>query len=208
MDAMDESAPTPHPSALCAEHPQSPATLICARCGSYACDLCRRVGYDHRDYCFRCAPALQQLATPWTRLAAVLVDRCTTALPLFVALLLGGVVSVQRGEEKAAPLVALLMMVGMVGSMGMLCYQLYLLLTVGQSLGKRMMGIQVVRTDGSPIDIGRLILLRNLVPGFINLSTCGLFGLVDALIIFTAERRCLHDHIADTKVTVVNEHTR
>jgi uncharacterized RDD family membrane protein YckC len=207
---MDELQPTPtqRPSALCAEHPERPAAIICARCGGYACDLCQRVGNDRRDYCVRCVPALEQLADPGTRLIAMLVDRFTSLLPLPVTLVLVSLLSAAGAEEKPAHVVTLLVLVGVLGSLGMLCYQLYLLLTTGQSLGKRMVGIKVVRTDGSPIDVTRLIFLRNLLPAFVNLPTCGLFSLVNALIILTAERRCLHDHIADTKVIRVDEHTR
>jgi uncharacterized RDD family membrane protein YckC len=92
---------------------------------------------------------------------------------------------------------------GALGSLAVICYQLYLLSTIGQTLCKRWLGIKVVRSDGSPVDLGRLILLRNIVPSLIN-SACGLFFLVDALFIFTDERRCLHDQIADTIVVKVD----
>lgn len=199
--SMDEARPS------CAEHPERPATLICTRCGSYACDLCQRVGYDGRDYCARCPPALLRLADPGTRLFATLVDRCISLLPLPVAFFTMALLSTGT-EEEAGPFVLPLGLVGMLGTLGMLCYQLYLLLTTGQSLGKRMLGIKVVRTDGSPVDLGRLLFLRNVLPAFINLPTCGLFSLVNALVILTAERRCLHDHIADTVVIQVDGQTR
>ncbi|WP_233261581.1 RDD family protein [Vitiosangium sp. GDMCC 1.1324] len=191
---------TQRPGASCAEHADRPAVTICARCGSYACDLCLRVGQDRQDYCARCVPMLQQLAEPGARFVAVLVDRLAVFLPFLVTSILGGVLS--RGDEAA--IVGVLSILGMLGSLGVLGYQLHLISTTGQSIGKRMMGILVVRTDGKPIDLGRLVLLRNLVPEFINMATCGLFGIVDPLLIFTSERRCLHDHIADTKVVKVN----
>ncbi|PTL82308.1 RDD family protein [Vitiosangium sp. GDMCC 1.1324] len=143
---------------------------------------------------------MQQLAEPGARFVAVLVDRLAVFLPFLVTSILGGVLS--RGDEAA--IVGVLSILGMLGSLGVLGYQLHLISTTGQSIGKRMMGILVVRTDGKPIDLGRLVLLRNLVPEFINMATCGLFGIVDPLLIFTSERRCLHDHIADTKVVKVN----
>lgn len=190
--------------ALCAEHTDRPATLICTRCGSYACDACRRVGAAQRDYCFRCNPAqMEPLAEPGTRFAAELVDRLSVILPYLVLSIMGGVVGGARGEEGTG-LVLPFVGLGVVGSLGMMGYQLYLLATSGQSLGKRLMGIKVVRTNGSAVDLGRLILLRNVVPGFINLITCSLFGLVDPLFIFATDRRCLHDHVADTKVVKVS----
>jgi uncharacterized RDD family membrane protein YckC len=68
----------------------------------------------------------------------------------------------------------------------------------GQSIAKRMLGIKVVRADGSPIKIGRLFWMRN----FLNtlISFIPLYGLVDALFIFGESRQCLHDKLADTIV--------
>lgn len=203
MYPRPDSPLSQHSGAICATHVDRPAATICTRCGGYACDLCLRVGNDRQDYCFRCAPALEQLADPGTRLVAVLVDRfATLVLPLFIGLFFGGVFD--RDLNSLRPFFLLL---GALGSVGMLGLQLYLLATTGQSLGKRAMRIKVVRTDGSPVDLGRLVFLRNVVPVFIEVATCNLFTLIDPLFIFSAERRCLHDHIADTKVIKVGEHT-
>jgi two-component system, LytTR family, response regulator len=193
----------PTPSALCAAHPERPATIICARCGSYACNLCQRVEAERRAYCVRCTPELP-LASPGSRLAATLVDRLASALPLAGTILIGVLMSKGRPEAEVAPLLLVLVMGGMLASMSMVAWQLYLLLTTGQSLGKRLLGIQVVRTDGSPVELGRLLLLRNLAPAVLIIPSFGLFALANALPVLTAGRRCLHDHLADTKVVVVN----
>jgi uncharacterized RDD family membrane protein YckC len=68
----------------------------------------------------------------------------------------------------------------------------------GQSIAKRMLGIKVVRADGSPITLGRIFWMRN----FLNtlISFIPLYGLVDALFIFGESRQCLHDKLADTIV--------
>ena len=68
----------------------------------------------------------------------------------------------------------------------------------GQSIGKKLLGIKVVRTDGSPASLGRLIWLRNVVNGLIGIIP--LYGIIDALFIFGESRQCLHDKIADTIV--------
>ncbi len=206
MRAMLQPAPSVPPlsGALCAEHADRPAAIICARCGSYACELCLREGFDRRDYCFRCVPAAAPLADPGTRLVAVLMDQFAMLIPFFLMGFVGGIVGSAEGAEWTALGFTVL---GSLGSFGVLGYQLYLLVTTGQSLGKRTMGIKVVRTDGSPVDLGRLIFLRNVVPWFAGVVSCNLFSLADPLFIFTADRRCLHDHIADTQVVKVNEHT-
>jgi len=81
--------------------------------------------------------------------------------------------------------------------------QIVLLSIRGQTIGKMMLGIQVVRYDDEENPgFLRAVVLRSFVPGLIGgIPYLGmLFSLLDALFIFRADRRCLHDHIADTKV--------
>jgi uncharacterized RDD family membrane protein YckC len=72
----------------------------------------------------------------------------------------------------------------------------------GQSLGKRLLGIRVVRGDGSPASAARIFWLRNVVtclPAII--PPLGLlYAVVDSAFIFSRSRRCLHDRVADTMV--------
>ena len=72
----------------------------------------------------------------------------------------------------------------------------------GQTIAKKMLGIKVVRADGSRASVGRIFWLRNFVVGLISVIPFlgALFVLLDALWIFGEERRCLHDKIADTIV--------
>lgn len=67
-----------------------------------------------------------------------------------------------------------------------------------QSIAKKWLRIKVVRADGSPVSLGRLIWLRNVVIWILSLIP--LFGIIDALFIFGESRQCLHDKIADTIV--------
>ncbi|HYS46557.1 MAG TPA: RDD family protein [Rhizomicrobium sp.] len=68
----------------------------------------------------------------------------------------------------------------------------------GQSIAKKMLGIKVVRSDGSRASLGRIFLLRNVVNTV--LAVVPFYGLVDALLIFGEARQCVHDKIADTIV--------
>jgi uncharacterized RDD family membrane protein YckC len=72
----------------------------------------------------------------------------------------------------------------------------------GQSIAKKLMGIKVVRSDGSKASLGRIFWLRNAVNILIGIIPLlgSLYGLVDALLIFGAPRQCVHDKIADTIV--------
>lgn len=83
--------------------------------------------------------------------------------------------------------------------------QCILLATRGQTLGKIAFSIRIVRVDGSPATAGRTVGLRFLLPMAIGLIPVAgpLFRLVDALCIFRASRRCLHDEIAGTIVVQV-----
>ncbi len=72
----------------------------------------------------------------------------------------------------------------------------------GQSIGKRLVGIKVLRMDGSKASFWRIFLLRNVVngiPALIPVLSL-VYGLVDILMIFTESRQCLHDRIARTLV--------
>jgi uncharacterized RDD family membrane protein YckC len=68
----------------------------------------------------------------------------------------------------------------------------------GQSIAKKMLGIKVIRSDGTPASVGRIFWLRNVVNTV--LSFIPLYGLIDALLIFGEARQCIHDKLADTIV--------
>ena len=72
----------------------------------------------------------------------------------------------------------------------------------GQTVGKMVLGLRIVRTDGSRVAPLRLFGLRYVVGNFVGaVPYLGwIYGLVDALLIFRESRRCLHDQIADTIV--------
>ena len=72
----------------------------------------------------------------------------------------------------------------------------------GQTLGKKIMGLRIVRADGSRAGFARLFFLRAglaIGVGFIPLLGA-LVSLVDMLLIFRDSRQCLHDQVADTIV--------
>jgi uncharacterized RDD family membrane protein YckC len=79
---------------------------------------------------------------------------------------------------------------------------LYLLYAGGQTIGKKLLKIKIVLKDGARAGLGRIFLLRMLVPGVIGFVPYlgWLFGIIDSLCIFNADHRCIHDHIAGTVV--------
>ena len=72
----------------------------------------------------------------------------------------------------------------------------------GQTVGKRLLGIKIVRKDGSPIAATRIITHRFLpVQVAALVPVIGPFlVLVDCLLIFRKDKNTLHDDIAGTKV--------
>lgn len=89
--------------------------------------------------------------------------------------------------------------------LGLLLFALvngYLLMTRGQTVGKMLLGMRITRRDGSAASPSRLIGLRYGVGWLLSaLPFVGMFyALIDCLFIFRADRRCVHDLIADTIV--------
>jgi uncharacterized RDD family membrane protein YckC len=76
----------------------------------------------------------------------------------------------------------------------------------GQTVGKRLLGIRIVRVqdDANPGFV-HAVLLRSVVPIIIRaIPMFGLgFWLVDVGCIFRTDKRCLHDLIAGTKVVQI-----
>jgi uncharacterized RDD family membrane protein YckC len=87
-------------------------------------------------------------------------------------------------------------------TLALLVVTIYLVHKNGQTVGKKIVGIKVVRTDRSRASLGRIFWLRNFVnalPGMIP-YVGGIYNLVDTLFIFSESRQCIHDKIADTVV--------
>jgi len=145
------------------------------------------------------APAA--LAERGTRLVATVLDGIIVAtavyLPMIIGLAVGGALDSQ-GDSSGT--IALALGAG-VGCIGFIVWSYFTIVNVtsnGQSIAKKMMGIKVVRSDGSPASLGRIFLLRNVVNTLIGLIP--VYGFIDALFIFGEPRQCLHDKIADTLV--------
>jgi uncharacterized RDD family membrane protein YckC len=72
----------------------------------------------------------------------------------------------------------------------------------GQSIGKKIMDIKIVRVSGERCALWRILVLRAFVNGLPRyIPFVGSFyALADPLLIFGESRRCIHDYIADTIV--------
>ncbi|MED5619725.1 RDD family protein [Ideonella sp. BN130291] len=78
----------------------------------------------------------------------------------------------------------------------------WLLVSRGQTIGKRVMGQRITLTDGNPVPPLRLLGLRYGI-GYAMSPLPWLqmiYALVDCLMVFRSSRRCLHDVLAGTIV--------
>lgn len=91
---------------------------------------------------------------------------------------------------------------GGIGLLALIAITIYLVHKNGQTIGKKMVGIKVVRTDGSRASLGRIFWLRNVPLWLVSIIPLvgGIISLVDTLLIFRSSRQCLHDQIAGTIV--------
>ena len=134
----------------------------------------------------RMSPPIRQVKTTelaglGSRLMAAVIDSAAVVAIYLVGLLMD------------APTLLIL------GVVGIGIYQMYLLTTLGQTIGKKVLNIRIVKIDtgengGFMTNVGMRLVLNGLL-GFIPL-----YALVDVLFIFRADRRCIHDMIAGTRV--------
>lgn len=151
-------------------------------------------------------PNQLELASPWVRLAAAILDGLIALAINLPLMIVGGFLKASfeaglRGQQ--VPFSLTLMWTG-VGLLVFLVVQTYPLHRWGQTWGKRLAGVQIVRMDGSQADLGQILLKRYLPIWVVGLVPYlgGLLMLVDSLFIFREDRRCVHDLIAGTQVIV------
>lgn len=141
------------------------------------------------------------LASPWARLGAVLLDSVVMMLVVFPAMFLF------IDFESFDPNNGVLEIYAKLGFPVLLvsAVQWYLISTSGQSIGKKLVGLKIIKGDGSDVNFVSGVILRSWIPAVIGwIPLVGsIFGLVDALFIFSSDHRTLHDHIAGTKVISV-----
>ena len=125
-------------------------------------------------------PASLGLAGRGSRLGAAFIDGLTYSIPYIILL-------------AVDPILGLLLLAAV------LILQIILLTKDWQSLGKKALGIRIVKMDtGRNGGFVSNVLLRVVVNGLLGLIP--LYSLVDILFIFRQDRRCIHDFIAGTQV--------
>jgi uncharacterized RDD family membrane protein YckC len=137
-----------------------------------------------------------QPADRGTRLGAAILDGVILIALVYLPLTLAGTLLDRQGAISI--LFTIPLVIGLAGCVVWVWLNVLYVRRNGQSIAKKMLGIKVVRSDGTPATLGRIFWLRNVVNGFLSLLP--LYGIIDVLFIFTEQRQCLHDKIADTIV--------
>jgi len=160
------------------------------------------------------APELPRGAAPprvhaewWRRALAAVVDGVILAIlagVLYLVLVAAGV-SLDGGDGVTGLIVSFLLATLLFVLAALLYQPLVLARTNGQTVGKRVVSIRVVRADGRPMDLGtavlREVVFKSIVLGVAASFTGGIAYLVDWLWPFVdAQNRALHDFPVDTRV--------
>lgn len=150
------------------------------------------------------APA--DLADRWLRLAAVLIDGFIALVVMVPLMLMGGYwqAAFEAGRSGGLGFMPLgtTLLWAVVGFVVFAMVQGYPLHADGQTWGKKLLSIRIVDLQGNKPPLADLLLKRYLPTHAIaNLPCLGfIYVLVDSLMIFRPDQRCLHDLIAGTRV--------
>ena len=154
-----------------------------------------------------------RLAPRISRLGAALIDGVTMLLciaPLaFSSALVNMLMDPTEGSEPAPDFTSKDEMIVVVIALllfGLLIMNLVLLARNGQTLGKKLLGIKIIRSNHEKASFTRVFWLRTVVNSLITMipAVGSIYSLVDVLFIFSQNKQCLHDLIADTIVVNVS----
>jgi len=140
------------------------------------------------------------------RLGAVLLDTligCLILGPGFGLMFAAGGFEENARAEPNTPLLLAGACALFLGLLILAIVQIYLLVTRGQTMGKKIVGVKIVAYDtGANAGFVKAVLLRGFVNGVIGGIPVigGIYTLVDILFIFRDDRRCIHDLLAGTLV--------
>ncbi len=166
------------------------------------------------------AEPTSELASPWIRLVAWLIDVLIYFVITMVAVMIGVAIAglglsdlVNFGDDFFLAL-AFVIGITLLAFLVVFIVQMVLLATRGQTIGKIIMKIRIVDAQtGAHPGWARLILLRTIVNGLISgalnvipvvgQGLGGLYFIIDSLFIFRSDHRTIHDLIAGTRVDKV-----
>ena len=191
---------------ICRNHVEvSEGVRRCARCMAPFCGDCL-VEINDRPYCATCKQeqlldvrsgvdrTRLDLASPWRRLGALIIDQILISIPGWIAVWVFFIAPLLANQQPSPffNLISLPMAL-----LGFLYEALMLQAKNGQTLGRMALGVRVVRIDGTPLTSGQVwgrSALKSL------LSTCCIIIFECLPAFFTEERTAIHDMVANTRV--------
>ncbi len=171
------------------------------------CPYCGAENPTEASFCSRCAAHLGGasvvplaelvLAKRTTRLAAWIIDVPFSPASFLIAMYLPAL----PGSGFIATALMLVATALRLVAVVAIPIQVALLSRYGQTIGKRALGLRIVRIE-TGLNGGFLtnVVLRTVVNWLLCLIPP--YVIVDSLLILTASRRCIHDYIAGTRVVL------
>lgn len=183
------------PCPLCGETIKATARK-CRHCGEY-------LDVELREQRRRGVDPGVHLAAPGSRLAAYLLDEWVLNLPTIVAFV--AIIAFSANDEELGAGISAAVALGWFW--GLTFVQWYRVATTGQTIAKRWLKLKIVRLDGSPCGFLHGVVLRNwpysIIASPILSWIAAMIRVLDGLMILGAERRCLRDYLASTRVIEV-----
>ncbi|MBB6451165.1 putative RDD family membrane protein YckC [Geomicrobium halophilum] len=125
----------------------------------------------------------------WIRLGGVILDGIMIGAVIFAVIFIFGLDTANPFVQFGESIITILY------------YLLVPVLWYGYTLGKRVVGVRIVKTNGANVTIGTM-LLRHIVGGLVYSITLGIGVIVSAFMVGLREdKRAIHDFIAGTYVT-------
>ena len=141
-----------------------------------------------------------ELASRWKRLGASLLDTIILMLVIIpVMFLTGGFSGVASGEP---PSFLYNLVIGIIGLVIFVLINGKFLVSSGQTIGKKALGIKIVDMQGNLPTLGDHLVKRYAVfmlPGQVPIIG-PLFSIINVLFVFRSDTRCIHDLAGGTKV--------
>lgn len=144
-----------------------------------------------------------ELASLGARFAAALIDAVILLVIVLPLMYVGGYFeAVQTAAIAGTQPYGAMALWAVIGIVIFVLVQGLPLSQTGQTWGKKVLSIKIVDLEGGKPPFGKLIGLRYLPVQLVsNIPVLGpIAALVDILFIFRADRRCVHDLIAGTRV--------
>ncbi len=190
----------------CANHPDIVSGLaVCSTCGGSFCPNCI-ISLQGKTVCAGCKGGVVQdiksnasdgldMAGRGARFGAQFVDGLLMMLSVFPILMVIGMWSLT--DPKVNQQLAAQIVTNLLPAILFCAYEALMLQSRGQTLGKMVAKIKVVQADGSDLTTAQCW-KRAGSRSLLAITQIG--GIIDILMIFSANRQCLHDRIAKTRV--------